>query len=249
MPRPRRAPCAAPRIAVLGLAALLSAAATADSLGGDIHSTGEAEVRGAAPGVQRYSVSASRCGERLSTEWRRPDGVLVAKEEVELVEGRWVRYRLQRPNIGQDLRAERRGTTVTLVDGARPGRAPTRLAGRVSLVAGPELVPFLQARFDELRAGRAVEFDYLVAERSMILGFVARTRPATGRLVVELEASSVLLRPFVPETVLEFAADGGLSKVTGRMLPVAGDARDPTPLDGVLRMLTTQSSCNTRSLS
>jgi hypothetical protein len=71
---------------------------------------GEAVIRGeAADAAGRYLVNASRCGERLSTEWRHPDGTLAASEEVELAEGRWLRYRLQRTNIGQDLRAERRG--------------------------------------------------------------------------------------------------------------------------------------------
>jgi hypothetical protein len=64
-------------------------------------------IRGeAADAAGRYLVNASRCGERLSTEWRHPDGTLAAYEEVELAEGRWVRYRLQRANVGQDLRAD-----------------------------------------------------------------------------------------------------------------------------------------------
>ena len=66
---------------------------------------------------------------------------------------------------------------------------------------------------------------------------------------VALEASAALARPFVPTTTFEFGADGGLRQVSGRMLPMAGDAKSPKALDGVLRMSAAQSSCNSKSLS
>jgi hypothetical protein len=197
----------------------------------------------------RYLVNASRCGERLSTEWRHPDGTLAASEEVELAEGRWVRYRLQRANIGQDLQAERRGDVVTITDGSPSARTPTRLSGRGTLLAGPELVLFLQSRLSDLRAGRSVTFQYLLADRGTTLGFVARGAAEGAGTRVSLEASSALAKPFVPTTRFLFADDGGLREVVGRMLPVAGSTKAPKPLDGVLRMTATQSSCNKKSLS
>ena len=211
---------------------------------------GEAVIRSdGADASGRYLVNASRCGERLSTEWRHPDGTLAASEEVELAEGRWVRYRLQRANIGQDLRAERRGDVVTITDGSPSARTPTRLSGRVTLLAGPELVLFLQSRLSDLRAGRSVTFQYLLADRGTTLGFVARGAAEGAGTRVSLEASSALAKPFVPTTRFLFADDGGLREVVGRMLPVAGSTKAPKPLDGVLRMTATQSSCNRKSLS
>ena len=211
---------------------------------------GEAVIRSdGADASGRYLVNASRCGERLSTEWRHPDGALAASEEVELAEGRWVRYRLQRANIGQDLRAERRGDVVTITDGSPSARTPTRLSGRGTLLAGPELVFFLQSRLSDLRAGRSVTFQYLLADRGTTLGFVARGAAEGAGTRVSLEASSALVKPFVPTTRFLFADDGGLREVVGRMLPVAGSTKAPKPLDGVLRMTATQSSCNRKSLS
>lgn len=211
---------------------------------------GEAVIRSdGADASGRYLVNASRCGERLSTEWRHPDGTLAASEEVELAEGRWVRYRLQRANIGQDLRAERRGDVVTITDGSPSARTPTRLSGRGTLLAGPELVFFLQSRLSDLRAGRSVTFQYLLADRGTTLGFVARGAAVGAGTRVTLEASSALAKPFVPTTRFLFADDGGLREVVGRMLPVAGSTKAPKPLDGVLRMTATQSSCNRKSLS
>lgn len=211
---------------------------------------GEAVIRSdGADASGRFLVNASRCGERLSTEWRHPDGTLAASEEVELAEGRWVRYRLQRANIGQDLRAERRGDVVTITDGSPSARTPTRLSGRGTLLAGPELVLFLQSRLSDLRAGRSVTFQYLLADRGTTLGFVARGAAEGAGTRVTLEASSALAKPFVPTTRFLFADDGGLREVVGRMLPVAGSTKAPKPLDGVLRMTATQSSCNRKSLS
>jgi hypothetical protein len=211
---------------------------------------GEAVIRSDGTDASgRYLVDASRCGERLSTEWRHPDGTLAASEEVELAEGRWVRYRLQRANVGQDLRAERRGDVVTITDGSPSARTPTRLSGRGTLLAGPELVLFLQSRLSDLRAGRSVTFQYLLADRGTTLGFVARGAAEGAGTRVTLEASSALAKPFVPTTRFLFADDGGLREVVGRMLPVAGSTKAPKPLDGVLRMTATQSSCNRKSLS
>lgn len=211
---------------------------------------GEAVIRSdGADASGRYLVNASRCGERLSTEWRHPDGTLAASEEVELAEGRWVRYRLQRANIGQDLRAERRGDVVTITDGSPSARTPTRLSGRGTLLAGPELVLFLQSRLSDLRAGRSVTFQYLLADRGTTLGFVARGAAEGAGTRVTLEASSALAKPFVPTTRFLFADDGGLREVVGRMLPVAGSTKAPKPLDGLLRMTSAQSSCNKKSLS
>ena len=210
---------------------------------------GEAVIRsGGAEGL-RYLVTASRCADRLSTEWRHPDGSLAALEEVELADGRWTRYRLRRANVGQDLRAERRGDVVTITDASRPDRGPARLTARGTLLAGPELVSFLGARLAELRAGRPFEFQYLLADRGTTIGFIARGRLHGEDTEVALEASSALVKPFVPTTTFRFSSDGGLRQVVGRMLPVLGDAKSQKALDGVLKMSGPQSTCNKKSLS
>jgi hypothetical protein len=243
------------RMAILGgiagaaVGALSSASVSAASSTVVEGGLGEAVIRGGEAQGLRYLVTASRCDDRLSTEWRHPDGSLVAAEEVELVDGRWARYRLRRANVGQDLRAERRGDVVTITDASRPSHGPVRLTARGTLLAGPELVAFLQARLVDLRAGRALEFQYLLADRGTAVGFVARGRVVGDDTAVTLEAASALFRPFVPKTSFRFTADGGLQQVVGRMLPVLGDAKSQKALDGVLKMSGPQSTCNRKSLS
>ena len=239
------------RAAILGgvVGAIVAAWPTASAATAVEGGRGEAVIRsGGAEGL-RYLVTASRCDDRLSTEWRHPDGSVAAVEEVELVDGRWARYRLRRANLGQDLRAERRGDRVTITDASRPGQGPVRLTARGMLLAGPELVAFLQARLPELRAGRALEFQYLLADRGTAIGFVARGRTRGQDTEVALEASSALVRPFVPTTSFSFTVEGGLRQVIGRMLPVLGDAKSQKALDGVLKMGGPQSTCNRKSLS
>jgi len=230
-------------------AALITASAVATPATAVEGGRGEAVIRsGGAEGL-RYLVTASNCDDRLSTEWRRQDGSLAALEEVELADGRWMRYRLRRANVGQDLRAERRGDVVTIIDASRPDRGPARLTARGTLLAGPELVSFLQSRLSELRAGRSLEFQYLLADRGTAIGFIARGRIQGEGTEVALEASSALVRPFVPTTTFRFSSDGDLRQVTGRMLPVLGDAKSQRALDGVLKMSGPQSTCNRKSLS
>jgi hypothetical protein len=69
--------------------------------------------------------------------------------------------------------------------------------------------------------------------------------------VVRLEAASLLMRPFVPPTVLEFDAAGQFVAMQGRLLPQLGPASQPQSLDGVMRVhdVPMQSSCHMRNLS
>lgn len=236
-----------PRVVIIAAAIAASSAAVApvSAEGG----RGEAVIGGGDADGLRYIVTASHCDDRLSTEWRRADGSVAASEEVELADGRWIRYRLRRANLGQDLRAERRGDVVTIIDAARHGRAPARLSVRGTLLAGPEIVAFLQGRLADLRAGRTLAFQYLLADRGMAIGLIARGRAEGVETRVALEAASVLIRPFVPTTAFRFSGEGSLRQVVGRMLPVAGDPTSQRALDGVLEMRASQSTCNSASLS
>jgi len=61
-------------------------------------------------------------------------------------------------------------------------------------------------------------------------------RRVDGGTTVKLEAASMLFRPFVPATTLEFDGDGNLSSLSGRLLPQFSDVTKPKSLDGVLRL-------------
>ena len=220
---------------------------------------GDAEVANGVDDAQRFGFTAWGCGSRVSSEWRQHDGRVVAEEKLDLADGRWVRYRLQRHNVGQEVVAVRAGREVELTILQGQSRRQVTLRPTGDLLAGPTLVSHLGDALPTLRAGRPVEFDYLVAEQGMILRLRASAAArGTGETVVKVEAASVLLRPFVPVTTLLFDATGDLRSLAGRLLPQAGDVGKAKSLDGVLRIRSTavagtasrkQSICNTADLS
>ena len=245
-----------PRFAAL----LLSVVATCGGSEADAATlVGDAEVTTAAARGARFVVGAGRCGDAVVSEWRDAEGRLVAHEQVDLQGESWVRYRLRRESVGQDVKAVRDGDRVR-VQISHGGRERTvSLPAGSSMVAGPLLVPFLQGRLAELRRGEALEFAYLVADQGLSLRLRASRAehgaagPAgrSTRTVVRLEAASLLMRPFVPPTVLEFDAAGQFVAMQGRLLPQLGPASQPQSLDGVMRVhdVPMQSSCHMRNLS
>jgi hypothetical protein len=245
-----------PRLAAL----LLSVVAACGGAEADAATlVGDAEVTSAAARGARFAVGAGRCGDAVVSEWRDAAGRLVAHEQVDLQGESWVRYRLRRESVGQDVKAVRDGDRVR-VQISHGGRERTvSLPAGSSMVAGPLLVPFLQGRLAELRRGEALEFPYLVADQGLSLRLRAsraehRAAGPAGRstrTVVRLEAASLLMRPFVPPTVLEFDAAGQFVAMQGRLLPQVGPSSQPQSLDGVMRVhdVPMQSSCHMRNLS
>ena len=124
------------------------------------------------------------------------------------------------------------------------------------VLAGPTLITHLQSKLPELRRGRPVEMQYLVAEQAMVLGLRASATRygADGRTNLRVEASSALLRPFVPTTLISFDADGRFVGMQGRLLP---QKQRGVPLDGVIRVTyptgmrvaSMKSSCNKSTVS
>jgi len=220
---------------------------------------GDAEVTTAAARGARFAVGAGRCGDAVVSEWRDAEGRLVAHEQVDLQGESWVRYRLRRESVGQDVKAVRDGDRVRVQIRAGAQERTVVLPAPTTMIAGPLLVPFLQGRLDELRRGAELEFPYLVADQGLTLRLRASRaeHSATGaalrntRTVVRLDAASLLMRPFVPPIVLEFDAAGQFVAMQGRLLPQMGPSSQPQSLDGVMRVhdAPMQSSCHMRNLS
>jgi len=199
---------------------------------------GEAEVSNGAQRGTRMAFEAQRCGDSMRSVWRDAEQRIVAEEDLLFVGERWVRYRLQRLNVGVDVTAQREtdGIRVTI----RRGEATreVRLRSAESLMVGSTLVSFLAAAMPNLRAGRTVDFDYLVADRGTSVRLRAKlvSGAAPRGAAVRLEAASPMLRPFVPPTQLQFDERGELQSMAGRLVPQGGDATNPQSLEGVLRL-------------
>ena len=200
--------------------------------------TGEAEIYQGAWHGTRMAFEAWRCGSAMQSAWRASDGRVVAEEELAFDGERWVRYRLHRPNVALEVVARREadGVRLTIRQGSDTRQVSLRSAGE--LIAGPTLVTHLAGSLPRLRAGKTAEFDYLVADHGMVLRLRAKsTGGAVGGIAsIRLEAASPLLRPFVPPTTLQFDERGELLSMSGRLVPQAGDVKNPQSLEGVLRI-------------
>jgi hypothetical protein len=226
---------------------------------------GVAEVTTATARGARFAVGAGRCGDAVVSEWRDAAGRIVAHEQVDLQGESWVRYRLRRDSVAQEVQAVREGDRVRVQIRNGAHARTISLPAQASMIAGPLLVPFLQERLPELRRGAPLEFAYLVADQGLTLqlrasmqrrdgtgvGERAGSAPGVGVTVIRLEAASLLMRPFVPPTMLEFDAAGQFVGMQGRLLPQLGSPGQPQSLDGVMRVRDEpmQSSCHMRNLS
>jgi len=222
--------------------------------------SGDAQVAAGTGEESRFRFDAWRCQSEVHSRWRSGDGRVVAEEELAFEGERWVRYRLQRSTIAQDVVATREGDTLRLVIRNGESRKQITLATTQTVLAGPLLVDHLAEKLPRLRAGKSVEFDYLVPDHGMVLRLRATleggARTAESR--VRVEAASLLMRAFVPNTKLVFDDSGVLRSMTGRLLPQLGDVTKPKSLDGVLRVRAVnvsgetssmQSTCNRPTLS
>ena len=217
---------------------------------------GEAEVTGKAERGARFAFGGGRCGAIGYSEWRDGAGVAIAREELIYDGAAWQRYRLQRMTVAQDVEATREGDFIHLDirDGER--RRKVRLEVEGEVLAGPTLITYLQAQLRDLRRGKPVELQYLVAEQAMLLGLRATITGygAGGLTNVRLEASSALLRPFVPTTLITFDDEGRFVGMQGRLLPqrqrgVALDGVIRVTYPGGMRVASMKSSCNKSTLS
>jgi hypothetical protein len=187
-----------------------AAMASAEVVEGDAVSS-----RGAVPTSYQWRVE--NCEGRIRSEWRTAGGQIIAWDEVEFRGAQFLRYRLVRPNLGQDM---------TL-----------RGSGDVTL-AGPMLIEFARRNLPTLRSGRELRVSYLVAERGSSVELRLRaTRAAGPRTEVVVDAASGLLRPFVPRASLQFDSAARFVGMEGQILPQLGSRSRPEPVAAQVRVL------------
>lgn len=186
----------------------------------------------------RFDFEAWRCADTLQSAWRGDDGRLVAAEKLDFEGERWVRYRMQRLPVAQDVVAVREGNMVGITIRNGDSSRQVMLRAAADLQAGPTLVSHLAGMASRLPLRQSIEFDYLIAEQGMVLRLraAAIARAADGSTTLKLEAASMLLRAVVPSTTLRIDARGALTELSGRLLPQVGDVTKPKSLDGVLRI-------------
>lgn len=182
-------------------------------------------------------VSGVRCGRRVSLDWRTADRSLSAREELTGEGGNWSRYRLARGNLGAAFEAVRVADRIELISRSGDGKAEQRRTFekvRGGVLVGPSLAWYLRDNLERLRAGTTLELEFLAVDRGLMIGLRAKPveRGADGSLRVRLEASSPLMRPFVPTTTLTFDRGGRVTNLIGIVPLQAGTGRQPISLEG-----------------
>ena len=210
---------------VLCLASVIWACAAAPS-GAEIVE-GEALELTPAAGVAPMRFRVEQCSRRIRSEWHAKDGTLLAWDEVEMLGRDFVRYRLVRPNLGQDV-------TLTA---AGMGTAMSG-SNALPVLAGPMLIDFARAHLNELRGGTQLRVRYLIAEHRMFVMLRLRSITAhTPGTTVRIDAAQPWMRPLVPEAMLEFDPAARFTGMRGQILPQAGTRLRPAPIAARLRVL------------
>ncbi len=223
--------------------ALAGDSLTGDSLAGDALAVQDGEAFA-------FSWQVTQCGGTLRTEWRESGGKIVASDEVVFGSAGVQRYEILRPGYGHDLQVQReaRGFAIRTRTGQGREHADFVAIDSRAVLAGPMLVTYAIDKLAELRAGAVLQIRYLIPERAKVIVLQLRVVAAASgdRAEVEVRAASPWLRPFVPQTVMRFAADGRFVGMTGPLLPLGGPIESPASLHGELqaRNRRVSSRCN-----
>ena len=206
---------------------------------------GDAQVVSGRSDGMRFQFHASQCNGDFRSEWRSPEGLLVAEEELNFDGDLWSRYHLQRRSIGQDILAIRESDGIVLIIGDGETRKSKKLRSERMPLVGPQLVEHLSLQLKRIRKRETIEFDYLIPEHALVLSLRAMLDhpPRSNETVVRVDATSIFMRTFVPETLLAYDESGRLISMTGRLLPQVGDSTSPVAIDGILRVKGIGSTC------
>lgn len=199
---------------------------------------GEAQVEAGPAAGSGFRFRVERCATALRSEWWSANGELQAWDEVQLAEGRLLRYRLVRPNLGQDI--------TRMAPAGRDAESSEQ-----PVLAGPMLIEFARSVLPGLQSGEVPKVRYLIAETGLLLPLRLRLeRRSADSSWVTIEAAQPLLRPLVPRATLEFDARARFVGMRGQILPQTGSERRPEPLAARVRVLASRTtpSCHNPSL-
>lgn len=173
----------------------------------------------------------------LTSAFTTPDGVVVAEDRTALVDGVFLRYSYVRHNISERASAERRGDKIVFTQTWRGESRRRDEDYHPDFVAGPLIVPQIQAHWLTLSQGKEISIRYGVLDqlRSFVFKLNRVDPPAASAadtVVVQMRAASFFVRFFIDPIYFAFSNDGRtIYNITGRTLPVAIEGSDPRPID------------------
>ena len=236
---------------VIGLALAVTVHAGDAVLGTFVYGSAEPTV---APSVARYahlSFEFEHCGALVRTRWFDASHVLLAFDELQAPDARLARYRLWRPNIGQWTDMKREGTVLSIDRHDAGAVHSVRLTVGDNIAAGPMLVLDAVQERAQIEAGSPRQVSYAVPEQlaAYDLNLSRMNSPAGNPDGIVVTASSWMIRPFMHPVEFYFDAQGEITRMRGRVLPVMGTAARPEPMEADTRVERTESrSCSIQPL-
>jgi hypothetical protein len=236
---------------VIGVALAVSVHAGDATVGTFVYGSAEPTVSPADARYAHLSFEFEHCGTVIRTRWFDASHVLLAFDELQASEARLVRYRQWRPNIGQWTDIKRDGTTLSIERHEGGAVRSVHLTVREDIAAGPMLVLDAVNGRSQIESGKPVQVSFAVPEQmaayDLNLSRINATAGSSGGVVVT--ASSWLIRQFMHPVEIYFDAQGALTGMRGRVLPVMGTAARPEPMEADSRIERTESrSCSIRPL-
>jgi len=210
---------------------------------------GEAKVTSRPFDGTPFRFTSSRCSDRFHSQWRNNVGQLIT-EEILIVDGnQWTQYRLRHVLVDKEVLATNKGNLIRVEIRSGAGSRTINIPHDGQILAGPLLVESIGLGLENIRHNGPVDFDYLVAERGLVLRLRATFEEEESRkaTMVQVGAASPFLRAFVPKVMLTYNDDGWLESVEGRLLPVLQKGGNPVPVDGKLLVRLVKENCELES--
>jgi hypothetical protein len=236
---------------VIGLALAVTVHAGDATVGTFVYGSAEPTVSPAEARYAHLSFEFERCGAVVRTRWFDASHVLLAFDELQVPQARLARYRLWRPNIGQWADMKRDGTTLSIERHEGSAVRSVRLTVSEDVAAGPMLLLDAVDGRSQIESGNPVQVSYAVPEQMAAydLNLSRMNAPAGSGAGVLVTASSWLIRQFMHPVEIYFDAQGTLTGMRGRVLPVMGTAARPEPMEADTRIERSESrSCSLRPL-
>jgi hypothetical protein len=189
-----------------------------------------------------YHIFESSDHQRRATRYLDPGGALVVREQLVMEGNRLRNYAVEHLSSGRAGRIERAGDQLRFSWSADGGSETATEHYSDDVVVGLMIVPFIQAHWVELSAGRALPVRLAIADRLQSFGFELVPEPdaADGVRTIRFAPASWMLRMLVDPMFFSLSRDGRtVLRIVGRTTPLrlVGGAWQPVDVEGLYTQL------------
>lgn len=168
-----------------------------------------------------------------------PEGTEVAVENVVFEGDKLKSYQQLQKQVGSDGKIEIQGDQVVFTQTQNGKTSSDKEKLKDNFVVGPTLIGYLQARWDEVMAGKTVNVRFGVIDRKETVGFSLKKEKDTeygGKkaIVVKMKPTSFIIAALVDPLLFTLDAETGrVLELEGRVVPKLKDGDKWKDLDAV----------------